>query len=229
MHTMTVSDGAEAFDVTVLGDPRSSRTVLFSVGSGGDPGRHLPLLTALAEGGLVVAPHFERLATPRPSADQLTLRARRLSLAVEAVGAEDGPVAGIGHSIGATVLLALAGARMWLGPATSLDVVPIQRLRRVALLAPAAGYFLAPGAVDAVRAPVLAWIGSEDPVTPPSQLELLADGLRDLTEVDLRVAAGGGHFSFLHEPPPGVPEPLGDREAFLAEMCADLVRFVSEN
>jgi len=109
----SLNDGDEAFAVTLLETAAPSRAVLFSVGGGGDPERHLPLLSALAARGCtVVAPHFARLASPIPTEAELALRARRLQLALDAA-APDLPAVGVGHSIGASTLLALAGAEMW--------------------------------------------------------------------------------------------------------------------
>jgi hypothetical protein len=105
-------DGTAAFDVTVLEAAQPARVVLFSVGLGGNPERHLPLLEALAARRCtVVAPHFERLPSPIPTAEQLRLRAARLRLALDAAPASL-PIAGVGHSLGATLLLGLAGAEL---------------------------------------------------------------------------------------------------------------------
>jgi len=220
-----VADGAGSSEVTVLGDVNSSRTVLFSVGSGGNPLRHLDLLSSLAAESLVVAPHFDRLTTTQPSAEQLLLRASRLRAALASSGESPRPVVGVGHSIGATVLLALAGARIWMGPDEPVDIEPIDRLQGLALLAPASGYFFAPGAVDQVKSPVLAWVGSEDHITPPSQIEMLVSRFREQSRVDLRVVDGAGHFSFLDDLPHGVQDPLQEREEFLAEMAASVSGF----
>jgi hypothetical protein len=46
------------------------------------------------------------------------------------------------------------------------------------------------------------------------------------TPVDLHIVEGAGHFSFMNEPPPMVAEPLPDREAFLADLAAEICRFV---
>ena len=56
-----IRDGAEAFNVTVVeANQTSKRFVLFAVGRGGNPSRHLPLLRSVAAlGCTVVAPHFE--------------------------------------------------------------------------------------------------------------------------------------------------------------------------
>ena len=152
MKKYTLEDGAALFDVTAFHAEEPSRVVLFAVGGGGDPQRHLPLLMSLADCGCtVVAPHFERLVSPSPTADHLLLRARRLRLALDFVARAETPVAGVGHSIGTTMLLALAGARAWMGPGQPLAITPDSRLHRLALLAPATNYFRTPGALDGVN------------------------------------------------------------------------------
>ena len=98
METLSLKDGAESFDVTQVKVAYPSRVVLFAVGGGGDPRRHLPLLMALAERGCsVVAPHFERLSSPRVTPDELLLRTRRLRLALDAVRPSELLVAGVGQ------------------------------------------------------------------------------------------------------------------------------------
>jgi hypothetical protein len=114
MQTQTLQDGSESFEVSVHEAERISPVVLFAVGAGGKPERHATLLDALAKSGCtVVAPHFERLASPVPSEADLTLRARRLSLALDAFVQPGTTAAGVGHSIGAATLVALAGAHEW--------------------------------------------------------------------------------------------------------------------
>ena len=167
MQTQTLQDGSESFEVSVHEAARISPVVLFAVGAGGKPERHATLLDALAKSGCtVVAPHFERLASPVPSEVDLTLRARRLSLALDAFVQPGTTAVGVGHSIGAATLVALAGAQMWLGPGRRVNIAPDGRLTRLALLAPPTGFFQAPEALDAVRVPILAWAGSEDGITP---------------------------------------------------------------
>lgn len=221
MQRRTLEDEQGPFEVTVIEPSAPKRLVLFAVGGGGNPERqHAPLLQALAARGCaVVAPHFERL-TASPSESELLLRARRLRLALEAA-ALDVPVVGIGHSIGAMVLLALAGGRAWRSREQPLPIEPEPRLSRLALLAPAAAYFQAPGALDPLRVPVVVWAGTADHITPLVH----AQGLAQAPSVDLRIVEGAGHFSFLHTPPPGSAEPLADREAFLTQLTAELCTF----
>lgn len=227
MQTQSLHDGAESFNVSVHEAKENAPIVLFAVGSGGQPERYGTLLRALSESGCtVLAPHFERLASPFPSEADLALRARRLSLALDAFVQHGTTAAGVGHSIGASTLVALAGAHMWLGPGRRVSIAPDARLTRLALLAPPTGFFQAPAALDAVRVPILAWAGSEDGITPPAQSEWFANALHDRQAVSLRVTPGAGHFSFMDMPPPQTTEPLPDKPAFLREYSRDVCRFV---
>jgi hypothetical protein len=74
VRTQTLQDGAESFIVSVHEAAENSPVVLFAVGAGGQPERHATLLDALAESSCtVVAPHFERLASPIPTEADLML------------------------------------------------------------------------------------------------------------------------------------------------------------
>lgn len=174
----------------------------------------------------VVAPHFERLASPVPSEAELTLRARRLSHALDAFVQRGATVVDVGHSIGAASLVGLAGAQMWLGPGRRVNIAPDSRLTRIALLAPPTGFFQASGALDAVQIPILAWVGSADNITPPNQTEWLADAMRAWQAVDVRATNDAGHFSFMDLPPPQTLVPLPDRQAFLREHSNEVCKFV---
>jgi pimeloyl-ACP methyl ester carboxylesterase len=204
---------------------KPARIVLFAVGRGGDPERHRPLLDELvAHGCTVVAPCFEWLASPMPTREDLELRAQRLRFALDEVASAGTPTIGIGHSIGATTLLVLAGAEATTFAGERVQVEPDRRLDRLALMAPATDFFHAPGALAAVRTPMLAWAGTQDPITPPRHVERLREAPAPL---DVRIVDGAGHFSFMHTPPPNTTEPLADREAFLARLRAELCEFVA--
>jgi pimeloyl-ACP methyl ester carboxylesterase len=227
MSKLSISDEAGTFDVSVLEAHRPSRVVLFAVGGGGNPERYAPLLAALAERGCsVVAPHFERMLSPVPTAEDLLLRARRLKLALDAVARVGVPTAGVGHSIGATMLLALAGGQVWMGPGKRVPIAADDRIDRLALMAPATGFFQAPGALDALRVPVLVWVGSNDVITPPAQAALLRDALGSRVSLEMRVVEGTGHYSFLNVPPPQTTDSLPDRDAFLAALATAVGDFV---
>lgn len=223
-----LTDSTEPFTASLIEARDAKRIVLFAVGAGGNPERHMGLLEALAaEGSTVVAPHFERLASSRPTAEALLLRARRLALSLDAITRADLPVFGVGHSIGGTLLLALAGAQMWLGPGTKLQIPLLTRLVRLVLMAAPTGFFRAPGALRAVRTPTMVWAGSEDQMTPVDQARYLQHELANQVPVELKVAAGAGHYSFMNILPPGVVDPLTDRSAFLDALARRICRYVS--
>ncbi len=228
MIERSLQDGGEAFAAVVVEPAEPDRLVLFAVGAGGRPERHLPLLEALAEHGCtVVAPRSERLATPTPSVGDLQLRARRLTLAIDAAARPGLPVAAIGHSIGATVLLALAGGTARTRDGRAVGIRPDPRLERLVLLAPATDFFAAPGALEAIRVPLFVWAGSRDTITPPAQAERLKRALEGRAPVTLRVVEDAGHFSFMNEPPPGTTETLSDRKGFLDALAAEVRRCVA--
>ena len=227
MLTQKLQDNGDSFEVSVRKAAAGAPVVLFSVGSGGQPERLSTLLDALTESGCtVVAPHFERLASTTPTEEELALRARRLTLALDSFVEPSARVVGVGHSIGAAILIAMAGAQLWLGPGRRVSIASDHRLTRLALLAPPTGFFQAPAALDAVRVPVLAWVGSADSITPPAQTERLASAMRDWNVVDVRITEGAGHFSFMDVPPPHTMEPLRDKQAFLREYSSEICKFV---
>jgi len=186
MNEETINDGDDLFSVSLYESEISSRFLLFAVGAGGHPSRYDSFLSGLANlGYFVVAPHFEMLRSPRPSEEQLTLRARRLSLALENYSSGFDSVCGVGHSIGATTLVAMSGASIWLEPELHVSVKVQRRFSRLALLAPPTGFFLAPGALDEFSVPIQVWVGSEDNITPPEQSKWLADALSTKQAVEV--------------------------------------------
>ena len=227
MSTLSLTDGSEPFQVTVLESAPGAPVLLFAVGAGGNPERHLPLLTSLAESGYsVVAPHFTGLDASMPREDELRLWARRLTLALDSVAPSGSTVVGVGHSLGAAALLALAGGQIWLGAGRHVEIVPDGRLTRLVLLTPPMGFFQVEGALDAVQTPILAWAGSRDSITPAAQVDVLVRALSGRLPLDVRVTEGAGHFSFMDLPPPDEVEPLADRQAFLDELAEEVGRFL---
>ncbi len=228
MRRLSVTDGADSFEVALFEAAAPSAAVLFAVGGGGNPERHLPLLTSLHESGCtVVAPYFERLASPMPTAADLIMRARRLRLALDQIARPGLPTTGVGHSIGATMLLALAGGQAWMLDRTRLDIAPEPRLARLVLMAPATAFFRAPGALEDVGLPIQVWAASKDVITPPAQAEFLREALADRRTVDLQVVEGADHYSFMNVRPPQTTESLPHRETFLADLAAKVIRFVA--
>ncbi len=228
MSKISLNDKGVPFDVTVFEAEKPNCAVLFAVGSGGNPERHITLLVSLAENGCtVVAPHFERLASPMPTQEELLLRARRLHLALDSVMRPNFRVVGIGHSIGATTLLALAGGQIWMGPGQPVPIKSDEHLERLVLMTPPTGFFQAPGALGNIHTPLQVWAGTKDTITPPAQAEFLKSTLQDQVPVELRIIEGAGHFSFVNTLPPQTTDPLPDREKFLADLAVEIRRYIN--
>ena len=226
MREQILTDGTETFTVSVRESQNPSILVLFAVGAGGNPERYVTLLESLAQSGCtVVAPHFQQLVSMIPTEEELMIHSRRISLALNAFAKSGTTVFGIGHSIGAATLIALAGGQMWLGPGRRVNILADTRLNRIALLAPPTGFFQAPGALDEVKVPISIWVGSEDDITPPSQSEWLAQEMHDSQTVDIHVIDGSGHFSFMDQIPPSAVEPLENKQSFLQELSDELCKF----
>jgi dienelactone hydrolase len=226
--TSQSSDGSCSFEVVVLEAARPSRTALFAAGRGGDPRRHLPLLHALAQQGCtVIAPHFEPLASPVPREDEMQSRARSLESAIRSFAREGLPIAGIGHSIGATMLLVMAGGHAQTLAGQKVSMAPKINFDRLVLFTPAMDFFRAPGALASVDAPILLWAGAKDTVTPPTQAAFLKEALEPTSPVEVRLVEEAGHFTFMHDLPPHIADPHPDRDAFLTSLTNDVCRFVA--
>lgn len=227
MQVHTLQDESEPFQVSVREAREDSLVVLFAAGAGGDPERYATALDALLETRCkVVAPHFQRLLSSTLSETELTLRARRLQLALNAFAQPDEIVVGVGHSIGASILLALAGAHMWLRTGRHVPIETDGRLAKLALLAPPTGFFRAPGSLCSVRIPIEVWVGSLDDITPPSQSKWLAQEMRGWQVVNIHTINSAGHFSFMDKTPPNTIEPVHDKQTFLREYSSAICRFV---
>ena len=226
MDKINLKDSGGSFEALLLKTARPTRLVLFAAGSGGNPERHLPLLNSLAENGcLVVAPYFDRLLSPDPSASDLMLRARRLQIAFEQVADPHLPAVGMGHSIGATLLLAMTGGQMWMRAGERLPISGESRLTRLVLFAPPTGFFQAPNALSGIQVPLQAWAGSLDSITPQNEIEFLRDHLSQEVPFELHIIDGAGHFSFMNILPPRMSDSMPDRENFLNHLALDVCRF----
>ena len=227
MDTHKLADGRETFDVIVYSSQSGSKAVIFATGAGGLPGRYSTIINSLVQAGYkVIAPHFQQFVSQTPSDIDLSTRARRISLALDAFLEPNEPVAGVGHSIGGTLLLGLAGGQMWLGPGLRVDIPADNRLVGAALLAAPTGYFRAPGALSDVSVPVWACVGSEDKITPPLQTEWLAGALNNTQDISISIAEGAGHFAFMDQIPSNMEEPMENKNQFLAQCAAQICQFV---
>ncbi len=229
MQVEHLRDGDEPFAVTVQHAAGHAPVVLFAAGAGGLPERYQTLLQTLADAGCsVLAPHFERLASPFPTQQELLLRARRLALALDAFATPGAPVAGVGHSIGASSLLAMSGAALWLGPGARVPIPHDPRLGLLCLVTAPLGFFQAPEALTQVRVPLQVWAGGQDNITVASQAQWLAQTLPASVSVDLRLVADAGHFSFMDSPPPHAVETVTDKVGFLREFAGEVCGFVMQ-
>ena len=221
-------DGAEAFNVTVVeANQTSKRFVLFAVGRGGNPLRHLPLLRSVAAlGCTVVAPNFEMLTSLVPTKDELDKRVRRLEASAVEYFKADLPIVGIGHSIGTVTLLALAGgeAQTLVGD-TAMSGSKL-KFDRLALFAPPTDFFRQPGALKSVRLPIRIWVGAKDSITPPVQAQFLKEVLSLQGPIDICIDDEAGHFSYMDELPPNITDSHPNRSKFLASLANDVGRFV---
>lgn len=212
--------------VLTLGPTSHDRVVLFAAGAGGDPERHRPLLDHLAAHDCqVIAPHFEPLVPREATTAQLLTRPVGLVEALHRWASPDAAVVVVGHSIGGWAALCLAGAMPWGRDGKPLDVPREPRVSRLVLYAPAAGWFAAPNALDAVTVPILVYAGELDTVTPVEQAIHLKDAP---AKVDLRIVPKAGHFSFMNTPPPGTTDDDAfDRDRFLTDLAQTTMEFAT--
>lgn len=199
-------------------DPRG--ILLFAPGAGGDPTRYRRLLDAAADAGFLVhAPEHE--LTETFSDDVVRRRVDALVAPLAGLDRDDLPVVAAGHSLGGCAALCLAGARPRTRAGEPFEVPTEPRVSRVVVLAPATGWFAGPDALDAVTAPVTAFVGSEDTVTPPESAELLRPAPAGL---DLHSYDGVGHFDFMSPLPSNkVPTPRLDPDAFYEVFLRDFL------
>lgn len=227
MQIKKLQDDTGPFEVSFSQGEKSNPVVLFAAGAGGLPQRYTTLLETLTKAGYsLIAPHFEHLASARPTEEELTSRARRLSLALDELSEADTKIVAVGHSIGASILLTLAGAKMWLGPDHQVAISADQRISKLAMLAPPSGFFRAPGALDQLSIPLKIRVGSEDSVTPPAQCQWLVELLENQNEVNFDICEGAGHFSFMDQMPPHIVEPLSDKAGFLRSLSKAIKDFL---
>jgi pimeloyl-ACP methyl ester carboxylesterase len=227
MTTSSTKNNVDGFDVTVLRPDAVVRCVLFAAGRGGNPTRHLGLLhTLAARGALVVAPHFEMLESPVPTKAELMERGRRLALAMHRYGLPDLPIGGVGHSIGAVVLLMLAGAAAVTLAGDPVIFTAERSFDRLVLMTPPTDFFRSPGALAPITIPLQVWVGGKDRITPPAQAGFLKAALAGRAHVDVRLVEDAGHFTFMNELPPGVTDSHPARGAFLQSLGDEVSRFL---
>jgi predicted dienelactone hydrolase len=221
--------------------------VLLSHGSGGWHLLYRSISTHLANNGYVVVapehPGNNRRDNMLVGTDENSIRRPyHASLTLDAVLADsefrghiaEHAIGGIGHSIGAYTMLALAGGEPWSKEALQLSVHRDPRVRAAVLMAPATAWYQPPDALRHVHIPLMLIAGEKDHFTPLWHSELVRDGVPDRARAELRVIANAGHYSFLTPFPasmrsptfPPSTDPEGfDRDQFHTELPEMVLAF----
>ena len=184
--------------------------VLVSHGSGGAPLLYRSVSLLLARSGYIVAllKHPGNSLGDNALADSpqnLRSRPRHLVALLDALLADpqlggsisEAPVTVIGHSMGGFTALSLAGGQPWTRSGQRIDVVQDPRIGALVLLAPACGWFLAPGALRHVTARILALTAEHDDLTPDREVRTALAGVPNQAAVTIETIPNAGHFSFL--------------------------------
>jgi len=214
--------GPYELDVSVAAPlaPGRHPVVLISHGSGGSPLLYRSLSLLLARHGyLVVLPRHPGNSLGdnalADSSENLRNRPRHLVALLDALlaDAEFGaaaapePVTAVGHSLGGSTVLSLAGGRPTTRSGSPVEVAPDPRVGALVLMAPACGFFLAPGALQQVSAPLLTLTAEHDPLTPDSEIRVALAGVPDQSRISIRTVPNAGHFSFLSPFPRSMHNP----------------------
>lgn len=229
--------------------------VLISHGSGGSPLLYRTLARHLARNGFVVGlpehPYNNRSDNSLEGTVQnLANRPRHLRMAVDWFFEQErisrylipDVVSVIGHSMGGYTALAAAGGIPASFPQESVDgqsrtvaVTPDRRIQSLVLLAPAAVWFRAEGALQAVDLPILLLNAEHDPYTPSFHADIVIGGVADPRKIQYRTVENAGHFSFLSPYPksmitpaflPSQDPPEFDREQFHQRLNDEILHFL---
>ncbi len=213
---------------------------LISHGGGGSHLLYRTIATHLASNGYIVV----SVEHPGDNINDRSLfntdlaaerRPEQVSIALDAVitnpffqaSSDVNRIGVIGHSMGGYTALALLGAHPWSRTGKPLNVKADNRFRTAVLLTPATDWFLAPGSLIDVSAPMLVIAGERDEFTPTARIAQALAGLPPSTPMVLKEVPGAGHYSFLSPFPPNMRrpdfppsvDPDGfDRDAFHAEL-----------
>lgn len=223
--------------------------VIVSHGTGGSHLTHRNLAAHLARHGyLVIVPEHPRNNRNNNelagTAVNLANRPRHIRSAIDWAFSTFGPseAAIIGHSLGGYTALTVAGAQPTAFPnetpnqqPRAIEVFPDDRVNALVLLAPATVWFMAPGALDRVRLPILMLTGGKDVHTPAFHAAIVKQGVPDQSLLEHIEIDNAGHFSFLSPFPEAMTSPTFlpsrdpdgfDRVQFHDEMYRMILKFL---
>ncbi|CAM3838381.1 alpha/beta hydrolase [Mucilaginibacter galii] len=226
--TQLIQSNGKEFTVTLLEAKQPLCVGIFAAGRGGSPVRHLPLLRALAQQGCtIIAPHFELLIPLTASKEELDARIEMLEIVLRLYSHAHIPMVGIGHSIGGTLLLVLAGGKALTSSGHQLGIHSIWKFERLALLAPPVDFFMHPGALQTVDTQIYLRNGGKDTVTSPSKALLLKQIFEKQGQVEFILDEEAGHFSYMDELPPQIEDTQPDRKVFLENLAMDIAQYIT--
>jgi len=226
-ETVKADIAGKSLDVTLFRVRDATTCILFVPGLGGNPLRHIGLIRTFARHGVaVVAPHFELLNSRFPTQAELTERVQRLNLAAEKFCTGYASISGVGHSLGAVILLIRAGATAWTSAREPVRFEGHNILNRLVLLTPPSDFFPAHLSLVPIKIPLQIWAGEKDVITPPAQALFLHQSLRLHTYSELHIAENAGHFTFMNELPPQVIDPHPSRNDFLLKLGERITQFI---
>jgi len=223
--------------------------LLISHGGGGSHLLYRIVAQYLAEKGFIVAMpehHGNNRNDNRLVNDDvnLSLRSQHLSLVIDKLLSESefakqinsNHIYAIGHSIGGTAVLALAGAVPWSLSRQEIKVTHDHRIKALVLFAPASGWFQHPDSVRKLVLPMLVYAAEFDTVTPVWQADLICEGVENPARVKKILVANANHFSFLAPFPahmknknfaPAQDRPGFDRVKFHERLKKQVFEFLS--
>lgn len=223
-HRMENQTGT--FEVSLAKTKQPGYVAVMSSGRGGNPSRHIQLITRIAQSGcLVIAPHFDMLSAGVPTAKELNERICHLEQALDRFSPSNLEVVGVGHSIGTVVLLAMAGGKPRTLDGDFVSSGSKYVLTRLALMSPPADFFIETTSLTQVRSNIRVWVGKNDSITPPTQARLLVDRLPLPTSIEIDTEAD--HFTYMDKRPPHSVETHSDAINFKMALARDVANFLT--
>lgn len=167
------------------------------------------------------------LTSLTPTKEDLNERIEQLEIVLGLYSHVHQTLIGIGHSMGGTLLLTLAGGKALTFSGDRISPNSIWKFERLALLAPPVDFFLHPGALQSVNTQIYLRNGGKDNITPSSKALLLKQILEKQGQINFLLDEEAGHFSYMDELPPQVDDSQSNRKAFLLDLARNIAQFVT--